>query len=85
MSFLAHSDKYALPGGVVGVSSLLDETGSFPSAHIYTGLDWLPCLWKTPFNTKHSELWPPAVPRYDFYSDSPLHPLVFIIIRLGSR
>lgn len=76
MMFLMYSKCYPLPAGVIALSPLLDATGSFPSARVGTGLDWLPCLWETPYNPVPSKAWPPAKPRFDFYSDIPLHPLV---------
>lgn len=65
-----------LPAGVLTLSPLLDITGSFPSTRVDTGLDWLPCLYKHPYIPKPSPAWPPAKPRFDFYTDIPLHPLV---------
>jgi len=76
MTFLAHSETLPLPAGLLAISPLLDLTGSFPSTNIDSGLDWLPCLRKTPFIPKPSEIWPPSKPRFDFYTDLPLNPLV---------
>lgn len=80
MTFLVHSKSLPIPAGVLAVSPLLDVTGSFPSPRVDTGLDWLPCLWKTPFVPKPSQIWPPSKPRFDFYTDIPLHPLVLLSI-----
>lgn len=75
--FLMYSNlSLPLPAGVLTLSPLLDVTGSFPSTRVDTGLDWLPCLYKHPYIPKPSPAWPPAKPRFDFYTDIPLHPLV---------
>src|SRR5579859_7910520 len=76
MTFLSKSNTLPLPAGVLAICPLLDITGSFPSAQVDTGLDWLPCQHLTPFTPKPSEVWPPAKPRFGFYTDCPLHPLV---------
>src|SRR5271170_4892263 len=88
MLFLLYSDSnLPLPAGVVTLSPLLDDTGSFPSTRVDTGLDWLPCLHKHPYIPKPSPAWPPAKPRFDFYTDIPLHPLVysFVTSRTNTR
>jgi len=77
MIFLIYSNSnLPLPAGVLTLSPLFDVTGSFPSTRVDTGLDWLPCLYKHPYIPKPSPAWPPAKPRFDFYTDIPLHPLV---------
>jgi hypothetical protein len=76
MTFLATSKAYPMPAGVLAISPLLDITGSFPSASVDKGLDWLPCSQTTPTIPEPSAVWPPAKPRFGFYTDIPLHPLV---------
>ena len=77
MAYLAFA-KHALPlpAGVLALSPLLDVTGSFPSTRIDKGLDWLLCAWEKPITPKPSKAWPIPHPRFSFYTDLPLHPLV---------
>jgi hypothetical protein len=85
MTFLANSDLLPKPAGVVSISPLLDVTGSFlPTADKDPGLDWLTNHRTNPFSrtAKPSPLWPPLEPRWGFYSDIPLHPLVSTFVRL---
>jgi hypothetical protein len=79
MTFLVNSDMFPKPAGVISISPLLDVTGSFlPSSDKDPGLDWLTNYRTNPFSNtaKPSPLWPPSKPRWGFYSDTPLHPLV---------
>ena len=69
--------KYPLPAGVIGLSPVVDMTGSFESTHVYRGLDWIPCLYEKPYMPKPSEAWNyTEAPRFDCYTDIPRHPLV---------
>src|SRR2546423_13952588 len=82
MAFLVHSDMFPKPSGVISISPLLDVTGSFlPPADPDPGLDWLTNHRTNPFSNtaKPSPLWPPSKPRWGFYSDTPLHPLVLTL------
>jgi len=78
MVFLAYAaPAFPLPAGVIGASPWLDLTHCFPSARINRGLDYLPNPWEGPAATIPSPAWPLPEPRYHYYSDDPLHPLVY--------
>jgi hypothetical protein len=77
LQFLLHSkDTFPLPAGVIGLCPFLDFTGSFPSAKLDRGLDWVPCVWTKPFTPKPSPAFPPTRPLFGLYTEMPLHPLV---------
>jgi len=77
MVFLAHAaPAFPLPAGVIGTSPWLDLTHSFPSARNEKGHDYLPNPWEGPVSPLPSAAWPPPEPRYHFYTNLPLHPLV---------
>jgi hypothetical protein len=77
MTFLANSDNLLpKPAGVIALSPLLDVTGSFLPTGKDSGLDWLASHRTRRFIPKPSGLWPPSTPRWGFYTDIPLHPLV---------
>ena len=80
MGLLAFSQPtFPLPAGIVAISPPVDLTGSFPSAKIDLGLDWLMYGWSNVHFPKPSKAWPPTdwTPCGDvMYSRVPLHPLV---------
>src|SRR5579859_7260302 len=77
MVFLASAAPlFPLPAGIIGTSPWLDLTHSFPSARVDIGQDYLPHPWEGLLEPTPSPAWPPPEPRYHFYTDLPLHPLV---------
>ena len=84
MMVLVHSfPAFPLPAAVIGLSPWLDITHSFPSTRIDRGLDYLPNPWAGLIEPKPSMAWPPSKPRYHFYTDIPLHPLVSPVVMAG--
>ena len=80
MIFLIHATTFPLPAGLIGTSPWLDLTHSFLSARNNPGYDYLPNPWEGIINPKPSAVWPSAEPRYHFYTNLPLHPLVLFPI-----